>query len=264
MLKILFIGDVSGRVGRKTLAKIVPKLKSKYHIDTVIANVENIAHGSGVTEDTLKDVQAAGVDYMTVGDHAFKAKIDVFDKFPVIRPANYSPQAPGQGFIVFQVKGYKILLISLIGRTFMKMDHECPFHKIDEILANPSLSVKSLSAIIIDIHAEATSEKISLKYYLDGRVSAVLGTHTHIPTADQEITKLGTAYITDVGMTGFAEGCLGIDKENIIKTFLTQIPYSRKIPEKGPAIFSAVLLTVNPKTAKAEAIKQIIEKINIT
>lgn len=263
MLKILFIGDVSGRTGRITLAKLLPKLKNKYKYDLAIANVENIAHGSGVTKDTLKEVVDAGVDYMTTGDHAFKGKLDVFDDFPIIRPANYAKDVPGKGYTIINVKGKNILLISLIGRIFMKMDYDCPFREIDEILANPLLPEKRLSAIIVDIHAEATSEKIALKYYLDGRVSALLGTHTHVMTADQEITKEGTAYISDVGMTGFADGCLGVDKENVTKTFLTQIPYPHKIPEKGRSILNAVLLTIDSTSAKAKGIKPITEFIEI-
>lgn len=264
MLKILFTGDAVGRIGRHTLSLLIPKLKREHHPDLIIANVENIAHGSGVTESTLKDIIDAGVDYMTVGDHAFKAgNFDVYDKFPIIRPANYSDNIPGKGFTVITIKNQSILLINLIGRVFMKMDYDDPFRKIDEILANPFLSEKKMSAIIVDIHAEATSEKNAIKHYLDGRVSAVLGTHTHVMTADQEITENGTAYISDVGMVGYAEGCIGVDKENIIKTFLTQVPYVHKIPEKGKAILNAVLVTIDPKNAKAKKIKPIVEFINI-
>jgi hypothetical protein len=263
MSNILFIGDINGKIGRKTVAKILPKLKKSQKIDLVFANAENAAHGVGVTEETLKELVEAGVDYFTTGDHAFDKikQVDCYEKFPIIRPANYPAEVPGQGYCLITESEHKILLVNLLGRVFMSGDYDCPFRKIDEILA--MFAKENLSAIIIDIHAEATSEKISLKHYLDGRVSAVLGTHTHVMTADAEISKNGTAYITDVGMVGFADGCIGIDKEGIIKTFLTQIKYSHSIPEKGRAIFNSVLLTIDPKNKKAKQIKPIIKTINI-
>lgn len=264
MLKILFIGDVFGKIGRTTLKRTVSKLKSKHKIDLVIANADNLAHGKGVTENTIKEAREFGVDWFTNGDHAFDSnQNELYDQQPIIRPANFPPTAPGKGWTIVNIKGHNILIINLLGRIFMKMEYDCPFRKIDEILANNFLSENKLSAIIIDIHAEATSEKVSLRHYVDGRVSAVLGTHTHVPTADAQITKKGTAFISDVGMVGNNEGCIGVDKELIIKEFLTQISQPKKIPEKGESIFCGVLLTINPKTARAESIKQIIEKINI-
>jgi 2',3'-cyclic-nucleotide 2'-phosphodiesterase len=265
MLKILFIGDINGKIGRQAVAKILPKLKKSLKIDLVIANAENIAHGSGVTEETIKELQAAGVDYMTTGDHAFKTKRDscVFENLPVLRPANFPPGLPGRGYFVFEYKGKKIALINLIGRVFMHMDYDCPFRKLDEILAELDLQGNKLSAIIVDIHAEATSEKIALGHYVDGRVTAVLGTHTHVMTADSHITDKGMAYITDVGMVGASDSCIGVDKENIIKTFLTQIKYKHIIPEKGQAIFNSVLININEKNSRASSIKSIIKFINI-
>jgi hypothetical protein len=265
MLKILFVGDISGRIGRQTVVKILPKMKKKGKIDLVIANAENSAHGSGVTESTIKELSAAGIDWFTTGDHAFKANknFDVFDKYPLLRPANFSIQAPGKGYALFEYKNNRILLINLIGRVFMAMDYEDPFTKLDEILANSSLPKKNLSAIIVDIHGECTAEKVAMKYYADGRVSAVLGTHTHIMTADADITDQGTAYITDVGMTGAADGILGVEKEGIIKTFLTQIKNQHIIPEKGRAIFNAVLLTIDPASGRTKSINPILKYIDI-
>jgi len=262
-MKILFIGDISGKIGRQMVAKILPKLKRAEKIDLVFANAENAAHGNGVTEDTLKELMEAGVDYFTTGDHAFDKinQLECYESMPIIRPANFSEDVPGQGYFLLERDGYKILLINLIGRVFMSGNYDNPFKKIDEIL--PTFAKKDLSAIIIDIHAEATSEKISLKHYIDGRASAILGTHTHIMTADTEISKSGTAYITDVGMTGAADQCLGVEKEGIIKTFLTQIKYPHDIPEEGRAIFNAVLLTIDPKTAKTKSIKPIIKSAYI-
>jgi len=263
MIKTLFIGDINGKIGRLTVKKILPKLKKDLKLDLVIANADNIAHGSGVTADTLKEIMEVGVDYFTNGDHAFDRikQSDCYDKLPIIRPANYAPNVPGKGYAEIEVKQDRLLLVNLIGRVFMKNDYECPFHKIDKILAK--LAKKNLSAIIVDVHAEATSEKVSLGHYLDGRVSAVLGTHTHIMTADQKVTPEGTAYITDVGMVGVADGCLGVDKENIIKTFLTQVKYPHVIPETGQVIFNAVVVEIDLKTGKAKSIKPIIKYIKI-
>jgi len=272
-MKVLFIGDIIGKIGRKAVAKILPKLKKELKPDLVIANAENLAHGKGVTETTLKEMMQAGIDWFTNGDHAFKVQKQIDNvyngSFPILRPANYSTNIPGQGYALITAGkpaspsqgGHKILLINLIGRVFMSMDYDCPFRKLDEILTN--FAKQNISAIIVDIHAETASEKINLRHFADGKISAILGTHTHVMTADQQITDCGTAYITDAGMTGFANGSIGLDKENIIKTFLTQIKYPHQLPEKGRAIFNAVLLDINPKTGKAKSIKPIIKFVEI-
>lgn len=265
-MNILFIGDISGKMGRQAVAKLLPKIKKENKIDLTIANAENAAHGSGVTETTLEELQKAGIDYFTLGDHAFKRikqAEKIHHKFPIIRPANWPGDVPGKGYDIINFKKHKILLINLIGRVMMKMDYDCPFRKIDEILANPYLAKQKFSAIIIDIHAETTSEKNTLKHYIDGRASALLGTHTHIMTADHQITEEGMAYITDVGMCGAADHSLGIDKEDIIKTFLTQIQYPHVLPEKGKAILNAVLIKISPSSAKASSIKPITKFIEI-
>ncbi|MBU0722233.1 YmdB family metallophosphoesterase [Patescibacteria group bacterium] len=265
MLNILFIGEVNGKIGRRVVQAILPKLKKQLKPDFVIVNADNLAHGNGVSGATIKEMLAAGVDALTGGDHCFgnTGSLNVYDSdLPLLRPANYSKNAPGKGFTVIELKnGHKILLISLIGQVFMSMNYDNPFIKVDEILSN--LAKNNLSAIIIDIHAEATSEKIALAHYLDGRISAVIGTHTHIMTADARITTTGTALITDVGMTGFADGVLGTDKQGIIKTFLTQIKTSHVIPENGRAIFNAVFLQIDPDTKKTLSIKSITKYINI-
>jgi hypothetical protein len=266
MLKILFIGDINGKIGRKAVAEIVPKLKKDLKLDLVIANAENAAHGSGVTEDSLKDLQDAGIDYFTAGDHAFdriKKAEETYKNFPIIRPANFPPGVPGAGFALIPTKKGDVLLINLLGRVFLGLDFDCPFRKFDEILASESLAGKKLSAIIVDVHAEATAEKVTLAHYFNGRASAVLGTHTHVQTADERISKKGTAAITDVGMTGAADECIGVDKENIIKTFLTQIKYPHVLPENGKAILSGVIISVDPKTAQAKSIKRVLKNINI-
>lgn len=265
MLKILFIGDIVGKIGRETVKTILPKLKRENKIDLVIANAENAAHGTGINLSSVKELREAGVDFFTLGDHAFdkeKQFKDVIEAgLPVIRPANYPPEVPGNGYDIVSIEKYKVLIINLIGRVFMAMDYDCPFRKLDEILAN--LADKSLSAIIVDIHAEATSEKIALSHYANDRVSAVFGTHTHIMTADSQINENGQAFISDAGMVGSAEGCLGVAKEGILKIFLNQIKEPHVIPEKGEAIFNSVLVTIDPKTKKAKSIKPIIKNINI-
>jgi len=264
MLNILFIGEVNGKIGRRAVEEILPGLKKELKPDLVILNADNLAHGNGVSETTIKEMLAAGVDAFTGGDHCFGnlGYLNLYDAgLPLLRPANYSDSAPGKGFMVLELNGHKILLISLVGQVFMSMDYNNPFHKADEILSN--LANNNLSAIIIDIHAEATSEKIALSHYLDGRASAILGTHTHIMTADARISERGTALLTDVGLTGFADGVIGVDKEEIIKTFLTQIKTIHSIPETGRSIFNAVLLTIDPKTKKAKGIKPITKYINI-
>lgn len=265
MLKVLFIGDISGRIGREAVKKLLPKIKKEYHPDIIIANGENSAHGSGVTENTIKEIYDSGVDIITTGDHAFRGSKDysIFDKYPLLRPANYAEGVPGRGFMLFKKKESEILVINLIGQVFMRENYDNPFRKLDEILANNSLPRKNLSAILIDIHGECTSEKVAMKYYAEGRVSAVLGTHTHVMTADSQVTPKGTAYISDTGMTGAADECIGVSKENIIKTFLTQIKHQHVIPEKGRAILNSVLVEINPKTGKARSIKPITKFVEI-
>lgn len=263
MLKILFIGDISGRIGREAVKRLLPKIKKQHKIDLVIANADNIAHGKGVNKASVEELMASGVDCFTGGDHSFdrsKSLEDVYpSELPVLRPANWSEAAPGRGWLVIEKKRFRVLVVNLIGRVFMKYDYDCPFREADKILANPRLLPENLSAIIIDMHAEASSEKVAMKYYLSGRASALLGTHTHIQTADEEITDGGLAYISDAGMTGFSDGSLGMEKENVIKTFLDQVKRERVVPEKGRAIFCAVMVAINEKTGKAASIKRLME-----
>lgn len=264
-MNILFIGDIVGKIGREAVKKLVPKLHKELKLDCVIANAENSAHGSGITADILNELLEAKIDFFTSGDHAFKNKkhLNIFDNNPLIRPANYPPGVPGEGYKIISVNDKNILIINLIGRVFMRFDYDCPFRKLDEILANINLQEKKIFAIIVDIHAEATSEKICLGYYADGRVNAILGTHTHVMTADNKILEKGTAYISDVGMVGAANSSLGIDKENIIKTFLEQIKYRHEIPEKGKVILNAVLLGLDDKSGKATTIEPVNKTIAI-
>ncbi|MFC1656238.1 TIGR00282 family metallophosphoesterase [Patescibacteria group bacterium] len=261
-MKILFIGDIIGRPGRDTVKKILPSLKEKYFPDLTIANGENLTHGRGISEETVNDMIRAGVDFFTTGNHVYAnkqgaAKLDD-RKFPVIRPANFPPGNPGRGFQLFETaKMQKVLVVNLMGRVFMKHNYDCPFRTIDAILDEHKLD--NPEAIIVDIHADATSEKTALAHYLDGRVTAVIGTHTHVPTADSRILEEGTAYITDVGMVGLSDSIIGVDKEPIIRNFLTQMPVKHEFGD-GPTTFNAVLIETEGNTKKAESIELIIEQ----
>jgi len=259
-IKILFIGDIVGKPGRKAVSKFLAEHKKAEAIDLVIANGENLAGGAGITLETYNEMTLAGVDWLTSGNHLW-AKAEIIphlkdNSVNILRPANYDDKAPGQGFTDLEIKGVKITIANLLGRVFIPILVSDPFEKADEIVANHPDSI-----IIFDFHAEATSEKVALGYFLDGRAGAVLGTHTHIQTADATILPKGTAYISDVGMTGPKESVLGIDKDIIIKRFLTGLPQSHKVAS-GEAIFSAVLLEFDVSKEKATKITRFFETIN--
>lgn len=270
--KILFFGDVIGKPGRQAIAKILPQLKDKYDPDFVVLNAENISHGKGVTEDSLKEMTDIGVDAFTSGNHIF-AKKDIInflerEDSTLMRPANYPAGVPGAGFRVFQVRTKKILVINLMGRVFIRRDFDDPFAVADKILAEYGLknsdADEKVDAIIVDLHAEASSEKKALGWYLDGRVSAVLGTHTHIQTADEQVLPQGTAHISDVGMAGALESVLGVQKEKAIQLFLTQMPQHLEVEENSSKIeVGAVLIDIDNKTGLAENIIRIREIVKI-
>lgn len=264
-IKILFFGDVMGRIGRRGVAATLPSLKKKYQPDLVMANAENLAHGKGVTRQTLDELREAGVSFFTSGNHIW-SKPEVFELFqdsstPLLRPANYPPGVPGQGAALVTVAGSKLLIINVIGRVFMHQQFDDPFRAIDAILEE--YKNVSRAGTIIDLHAEATSEKTTFGLYVDGRVSAVLGTHTHVPTADAEVLPGGTAYISDVGMVGAKGSSIGVDKANIIKNFLTQLPVAHEIPEYGLCVVNAVCVTIDGATGKATNIEHIHEEVEI-
>jgi len=262
-MKILFLGDIFGRPGREAVRQIVPDLKKKENIDLVIANAENLSHGKGASIKSLEEMQQAGIDFFTSGNHVWKQKKTVAkmdDKsFPLIRPANYPPNVAGRGYQIIETALMKkVLVINLIGRVFFKDDFDCPFRVVDKILEETKN--ENLSAILVDFHAEATSEKRAMGHYLTERVSAVLGTHTHIPTNDAAILENHTAYITDVGMVGPYDSVIGVDKKIIIRTFLSQIPEAHDVA-KGPVTFNGVIIDIDAKTQKALSIEPVIEKI---
>lgn len=227
-MKVLAVGDIVGENGLKKLKETLPQIVESENIDFVIVNAENSAGGMGITKQIFQDLVALKVDAITMGNHTWGKK-DIFsfiDHPKMIRPANYSKGVVGKGYRVYECKGKKIAVINLIGRTDMGVLSENPFLVVDNLL-------KEIQAdyIFVDFHAEATAEKIAMKYYLDGKVTAVFGTHTHIQTADEEVTNLGTGYITDIGMTGPTESVIGMDVQVSIKRFVTSLPERYKLAE---------------------------------
>ena len=255
-INVLCIGDVVGRPGRRILAdKLKPLIKER-DIDCVIANAENAAGGSGLTPQIYAKFERYGVNLITLGDHAYRKK-DIIEtletKDNIVRPANLSEQAAGRGFAVYKTaKGPVVAAAALIGRIFMK-PADCPYNAIDKLL--PKLQQQA-DVIFVDFHAEATSEKIAMGYYLDGRASCVFGTHTHVVTADEKIMPKGTAYITDVGMTGPHDSVLGRGVESVLKSFRTQMPIPLEVA-KGDIRMNAVLVTVDSNSKKAEHIERV-------
>lgn len=263
-MRILVIGDVFGRPGRQTLAKILPDLKKKKKVDLVIANAENVHHGKGVSDSKIQEMRGYGVDFFTSGNHIWRVQeickhMEKAD-YPLIRPANYPEGAPGRGYAIIEVGKQKVLIINLMGRVFMPGNLDDPFQKIQIILKKiekDGLRLgKNLAAIILDMHAEAGSEKMALGHFLDGKVSLVYGTHTHIQTADEQILPKKTAYLTDVGMTGVIDSIIGADKKAIIENFLTQRPVKHEVAE-GDTVFNALLLETDKKTGLAKSIERI-------
>lgn len=244
MLKILFIGDIVGKPGRKILKKCLPEIIDAEKTDLVIANGENAAGGFGITYDVAQEILAAGVDLITLGNHTWDNReiFRVLEEEPkVVRPANYPEDTPGQGFTVIETaKGISVGVVNLLGQVFLE-PLRCPFRVADEML--PKIK-KFAKVAIFDIHAETTSEKTALGWYLDGRAAAVIGTHTHIPTADERILPKGTGYITDVGMTGPINSVLGIDPEIVITKFLTKRPVRFEVAS-GPKKLDGVILEIN-------------------
>jgi len=260
-LKILCIGDVVGRPGRRILADKLNSLVREHDIDCVIANAENAAGGSGLTPQIYDKLLRYGVNLVTLGDHTYRKKeivqtLETADN--IVRPANLSEHAAGKGWAIYKTgKGPSVAVVALIGRIFMKPT-DCPYAAIDKIL--PQLQQKA-DIVVVDFHAEATSEKIAMAYYLDGKVSCVFGTHTHVVTADERIFPKGTAYITDVGMTGPHDSVLGRGAENVIKAFRTQMPFSFEVAT-GDVRINAVVVTIDSNTKQAEHIERICIKQN--
>ncbi|MFT5702694.1 MAG: metallophosphoesterase (TIGR00282 family) [Rickettsiales bacterium] len=268
-MKILFCGDLVGRAGRKTVEKFVPKLKEELDLDLVIANVDNASGGFGVNKNACEDLIKIGVDVMTGGDHVWDQKetIGFINSQPkLLRPLNFPKHTPGNGYIVFTTKKHKkILVIHLLGQVFIKNNLNCPFEMVEDLLKhyqlktspsfaniNPNQSAKILvDAIVVDMHAEATSEKMAMGKFLDGKVSMVVGSHTHIPTNDCHIMKQGTAYQTDTGMCGDYDSVIGMQEGVPIKSFLTKRRVGKMEPATGEATFCGVLAEIDENTGMA-------------
>ena len=246
------IGDVVGKLGRRTVNAVLPGIRSDHAIDLVLANGENAAGGRGLTPRTANELFQAGVDVITSGNHVWENR-EVYPLLqgdaPIVRPLNYPEGAPGRGYL--QHNG--VTVINLMGRTFMGLQLDCPFRGVDRALAETGDS----RVILVDMHAEATSEKVAIGYYLDGRVSAVVGTHTHIPTSDTRVLPKGTAYVTDLGMVGALHSVLGMEFEPVLQRFLTQLPNRFGPVDRGPAVFNSVLIQIDDETGRAQSIERL-------
>jgi len=250
-LRVLMIGDVIGRPGRRAVREALPGLRKEHAVDLAIANGENAAGGLGLTSETAKELFDSGVDVITSGNHIWDQKeiIPFLEgDMAIIRPLNYPPGVPGRGYIVMG----EVLVLNLLGRTFMG-NFDCPFRAVDRLLED---LVDRPAVIIADFHGEATSEKVAMGWYLDGRVSAVLGTHTHVGTVDVRLLPKGTAYVTDVGMTGPVDSVIGDDVDAVIRRFLTQLPHRLSVG-KGSVVLNSVLVDVDERTGRATGITRV-------
>lgn len=254
MLKLLFIGDIVGRPGRDIVVDRVPRLRVEHKLDFVIANGENAAAGAGITGAIAKSLLEGGVDAITLGDHVWDQRgweheITQIDR--VCRPANLPKSNPGWDHVIVEKRGFRVAVFTVLGRTYMGMKAECPFLCADRMIAQLK---GQADAIVVEIHAEATSEKIALGWHLDGRVTAVLGTHTHVPTADAQVLPKGTAFLCDVGMTGPYASVLGREVEPVVNRFLDGMPRRFEVAT-GDVRISAAMIEISPSMARAEKIE---------
>ena len=254
-MNILAVGDLVGENGLEKLAEVLPRIKEEYKIDFVIVNSENVAGGMGITFKTFNKLLKLEIDSLTMGNHTW-AKQDIFEIInhpKILRPANYSKGVPGRGYFIYECKGKKIAVINAMGRVDINILTENPFLITKEIIEEVE---KQVDMIFIDFHAEATAEKIALGYYLDGKVTGIFGTHTHVATADETILPKGTAYITDIGMTGPINSVIGMDVEASVKRFVTSLPERYKLAE-GNCMFNGCIIEINDETCRATSIKRI-------
>lgn len=254
-MRILVVGDIVGRPGRRAIKEMLGDLKKDYAVDFTVANGENAAGGRGINHEVMDELLSGGIDVLTMGNHVWDNK-EIFefieDQPRLIRPCNYPTDAPGQGFHIYEAGSRRVAVINASGRVFMD-NLDCPFRLLDGILEQ----IRGMwDVCLVDFHAEATSEKLALAYYLDGRVTAVLGTHTHIQTSDERILPEGTAYITDLGMTGPVNSILGMNKDMVIKKFLTQRPVRLEVA-RGPVQLQGVLVEIDNISKKTVVIERI-------
>ncbi|MFZ3587845.1 TIGR00282 family metallophosphoesterase [Bacillus sp. DJP31] len=256
-MRILFIGDVVSSPGRDMVKQYLPLIKSKHRPNITIINGENSAGGKGITEKIYREFLELGTQAVTLGNHTWHNK-DVFEFIDnakyLVRPANFPDGNPGVGMVFLQMNDIEIAVINLQGRTFLP-SIDCPFRKADELVAEAK---KRTPFVFVDFHAEATSEKQAMGYYLDGRVSAVVGTHTHVQTSDERILANGTAYISDVGMTGPYDGILGVEIDAVLKKFLTELPVRFEVVKEGRNQLNAVIIDLDQKNGLAKKISRIL------
>ncbi len=253
-MKVLMIGDVVAGVGCEFVAKHLYAVKSKYGVDVVVANGENSADGNGITPQSAQTLLDAGVDVLTTGNHVLRRR-EVYDllddpAWPIVRPANYPDAVPGRGFLIHDMGNRSLAVVNLMGTVYLD-SLDCPFRTMDRLLERIETN-----CILVDFHAEATGEKRAMGFYLDGRVSAVVGTHTHVQTADETVLERGTGYISDVGMTGPVQSVLGVKPEIIIKRYLTKMPVRHEIAH-GRCSLNGIVITIDEKTGKTTEIVRI-------
>ena len=255
-MKVLYIGDIIGDPGRRAISRTLHKVVAQHGVDLVIGNGENAAGGFGITPELAHELFDMGLSVITTGNHVWDRKeiLDFIKHEPrLLRPANYPEGAPGKGSVVVETAaGEKLAVVQVMGRIYMPMQMDCPFQTAKREVARLKAETR---AIIVDIHAEASSEKMAMGHYLDGEVTAVVGTHTHVQTADEQILPQGTAYLTDIGMTGPIHSVIGIRKELAIEKFITQMPRRFEVAS-GPAVLSAVLIELDGRTGKAVGIQR--------
>jgi metallophosphoesterase (TIGR00282 family) len=256
-MNLLFIGDVVGKPGRRVISEQLPLLRNRHKVDLVVANAENIADGAGITQKTAEELFAAGVDVMTNGNHAWDKKeaLEYITTEPrLLRPHNYPEGTPGTGWFVISVAtGHRVGILNLMGNVYMHPTLACPFAAADTALAAKPEDVKM---VLVDLHAEVTSEKMAMSWFLDGRVSAVVGTHTHVPTADDRILPKGTAYQSDIGMTGPLWSVIGFAPHTVLPRFLNGLPTRFEVGD-GPVILNAVQVDIESSTGRAVAIERV-------
>ncbi|MFW5641292.1 MAG: TIGR00282 family metallophosphoesterase [Roseicyclus sp.] len=256
-MRLLFLGDVMGRAGRSALTQALPRLRTEWRLDFVVVNAENATSGAGLSGAHARDILEAGADVITLGDHAFDQRdmLQFIASEPrVLRPLNYAKSAPGQGAGLFQdARGRKVLVAQALGQVFMKRPYDDPFSALDAGL-RPYPRGGLAQAVIVDIHAEATSEKMATGHFCDGRASLVVGTHTHVPTADAMILGKGTGYLTDAGMCGDYDSVIGMEKEEPLRRFITGMPKERFTPAAEAATLSGVFVETEDRTGAATRI----------
>jgi metallophosphoesterase (TIGR00282 family) len=263
-MNILLVGDIFGKGGRKVVRYVLPRVVDREAVDLTIANVENATRGLGVSRDAVVELRKAGVQVMTSGNHIWKRPgvEELLESEPfLIRPANYPPNVPGKGSVVWESNtGVKLGVLNLMGRVFME-PLECPFRVGEEHVNR--LSEEGVHLVVLDFHAEATSEKLALAWFLDGRVSAIVGTHTHVQTADERVLPNGTGYITDAGMTGPQDSVIGVKIQRSVDSFLTGVP-QRLEPSLKNLVLNGVLISVSEETGRCEGIRRIAESLDRT